>query len=247
MIGKHEGGLGAATRETVGEFLERWLRDVAPQKSPDRTLRLYKHLIARYVKSDLGAIKLVKLSPADVQRLIARLGPQRTKPLSPRTVRMTIGVLHNALTSAKRMGLVSRNTAEDVELPRGNSKEMKALTSTQVQALLKAGDATPLATFFHLAVHTGARPSELLALRWSDVRLDERTIRIERTLAPKHRGEAWRFEAPKTDRSARTLAISAWRGSYARTARLRRNVGSGTAPLIRSGLIWSSRPSSAAR
>jgi len=209
VTAKHEGGLGAATRETVGEFLERWLRDVAPQKTRDRTLRLYTFLIGRYVKPDLGAVRLVKLSPADVQAMISRLtSAARPRRLAPRTVRMAIGVLHNALASAQRMGLVGRNVTEGAELPRGSSKEMKALTPEEVARLFKATDTTPLATFFRLSVHTGARPSELLALRWADVRLDEQRIRIERTLATKHRGEEWRFEAPKTERSARTLPIS---------------------------------------
>ena len=197
----------APTRETVGDFLERWLTDVAPRRVRDRTLRHYRDLVTRDVKPALGPLELQRLAPHQVQAMIAALAdPARAPRLSARTVQMAVGVLGNALRSAERMGLVARNAARQVELPRRAQREMRrALSAEQAAKLLQALEGKPLAPLFRLAIDTGARPSELLALQWRDVDLEQRTLRIERTLAPKVKGEPWRFEAP--ERSLRTVVI----------------------------------------
>jgi integrase len=83
------------------------------------------------------------------------------------------------------------------------------LNADQVRALLDASEEADdrLRTFYAVAVRTGMRPGEMLALRWSDVDLDANaggnaTARINRSLSD---GE---FTAPKTARSRRRITLS---------------------------------------
>ena len=66
-----------------------------------------------------------------------------------------------------------------------------------------------LEALFLLLIDTGLRPGEALALGWSDLDLDASWLRVERGLGRRRMGEPWRFEAPKTSGSRRTVPLPA--------------------------------------
>src|SRR5262249_47201726 len=74
--------------------------------------------------------------------------------------------------------------------------------------LLKRLDGHPLHLLAVLALHTGARRNELLALRWQDVDLDAARLRIE-TALEQTRAHGIRVKAPKTRRGRRTISLPA--------------------------------------
>ena len=62
---------------------------------------------------------------------------------------------------------------------------------------------------FAFAIDTGARPSEVLALKWSDLDLDRSTVTIQRTLQRhKGKGKGWYFSEPKTSKSRRNVPLT---------------------------------------
>ncbi|MBA3513895.1 MAG: site-specific integrase [Pyrinomonadaceae bacterium] len=81
------------------------------------------------------------------------------------------------------------------------------LTQEQTQSFLAAARQDKWYVAFLIAVETGARPNEYLALRWHDVDFDERSVRICRTLYWPPWG-GFEFTKPKTQRSVRTKTIS---------------------------------------
>ncbi len=90
---------------------------------------------------------------------------------------------------------------------------MRSLSPEQVQQYLAAFDRTDLGAAIATAIGSGCRRGELLALRWSDVDLDQGTLRVARSLervtirtAKRARYEL-RFKEPKTKRSRRTIAL----------------------------------------
>jgi integrase len=123
--------------------------------------------------------------------------------LAARTVQYTHAVLHRALKQARRWGIVGRNVAEDVDPPQVKREEIRPLNREQTRALLKAAEGNRLEALYIVAVHTGMRPGEILALRWDDVNFDFGTLQLNRALSD---GE---FNAPKTARSRRRIKLTA--------------------------------------
>src|ERR687897_2789547 len=82
--------------------------------------------------------------------------------------------------------LIPRNPADSVKAPTPTPKEMHPLSAQEARQLLEAARGDRLEVLYVLAVHTGMRRGELLALKWADVDLDLATVRVRRTLT---RGE----------------------------------------------------------
>ena len=143
------------------------------------------------------------------------------KGRAPRSIRAYNSCVHSMLDKAVRWGLVARNVAKLVDLPRQVHRELPMLTPAEVRALLAGASQTRLEALFTLALTTGARQGELLGLRWDRVDLDSGVIKISHALQ-KRNGRPQLVE-PKTIRSRRSivlagLAIKALRRHRARQA-----------------------------
>ncbi|MBF7084192.1 site-specific integrase [Desulfallas sp. Bu1-1] len=205
-------------KTTVGEWLERWLNDYAKPKTRVTTWNSYEALIRQHIKPVVGDIPLVQLQPADLQRLYnfkresGRLDGKGG--LSPRTVRYLHTVIHAALAQAVKEGLIYRNVAEAVTLPKQERKELKPLTREQTLQFLDAAKEDRLYPAFLLAVYSGLQRGELLALRWQDVDLKEHTITIRQSINRTYvSGGGTKtkltYLQPKTEKSRRTIPIPA--------------------------------------
>jgi integrase len=184
---------------SVGEYLKRWLNDCVKGSVRASTQASYERQVGRYIIPAIGGVKLRKLTPAHVQYLYREM---QDRGLSARTVQYTHAVLHRALKQAKRWGMVNRNVAEYVERPQLKRDEIQPLDREQTRRLLQAAEGERLHALYVVAVTAGLRPSEMLALRWSDVDLEAGTLRINRSLSG---GE---FAATKTLRSRRKIELS---------------------------------------
>ncbi len=123
------------------------------------------------------------------------------------TVRNLHKVLEPALTRAVGWKELTENPCKHVELPAWDRKEARYLTEEQTVSLLAAAKLDKWYVAFLIAIETGARPNEYLALRWSDVSFDGHSMAIRRSLywPP---GGGFEFTKPKTQRSNRTITIS---------------------------------------
>lgn len=97
--------------------------------------------------------------------------------------------MRRALDKAARIGVVPRNVATLVDAPRRRRHEIQALSPEQTRALLGAASGERLEALYVLAVTTGMRQGELLALRWQDVDLDAETVQVRQTLHRVKSGE----------------------------------------------------------
>jgi integrase len=189
---------------TVSELIADWLAAHANSVKP-HTASQYQRAARLHILPGIGKMKVARLTAAHVQRLYNALGSE--KGLSPSSVRGVHAVLHSALDHAVRQGLIGSNPADAVKVPRkGRSRpEMNPLSSDEVGQLFEAARGDRLEALYVVAVCTGARLGELLALKWADVDLDARTMRIERTLITAKGG--WQFGSPKSGRG-RTVNLS---------------------------------------
>jgi integrase len=125
--------------------------------------------------------------------------------LSPTTRRYAYSVLRIALGRAVKGGKVSRNVATLVDAPAKARREMHPLSAEQTRAFLQATANGRHGPLYAVAVATGMRQGELLGLRWQDVDLEARTLAVRYTLVSGTDDLA----EPKTERSRRTLRLSA--------------------------------------
>jgi integrase len=158
---------------TVGELLERWFEAASPHWAPP-TVNQTRSVIRHHLDPQLGHLPVAKLTTADIEDLyghLLRRGGAESRPLSAGTVHRIHVVLHRALAQAVRWDWIWINPASTASPPKCRPADIRPPAPEQVVALVDAvGAEDPaFATFLRLAATTGARRSQLLALRWSDV------------------------------------------------------------------------------
>lgn len=114
-------------------------------------------------------------------------------------------VLRIALGRAYKLGKVARNVATLIDPPPKAPREIRPLTRNQVHVFLDAVREDQLGMLYTVAVATGMRQGELLALRWKDVDLEAGTLTVRHTLQAQTR----ELGQPETERSRRTLQLPA--------------------------------------
>jgi integrase len=166
-------------RVQLAAYLSDWLaRKRASASSKKLTHARYGELI-RHIPSALGRTPIAKVTPVQVERLYA---DSLAKGLSSTTVHQLHSVLHEALKDATRKGVVVRNVCDFVDAPAPRRTQVKALTVEQARTLLAAAEGHRLEALYVLALTTGARHGELLALHCEDIELDASVMRIRGTL-----------------------------------------------------------------
>ena len=189
-------------RQTLGGFLEIWLRDSVARKVRPRTLQRYQEIVKLHLTPRLGRIPLAKLTPAHVERMMNEAIGQGAAPRSACHHR---AVLRTALNVAMKWGVLGRNVASLAGPPRVPEREIRALGQADARALLEAVRGDRLEALFTVALALGLRQGEALGLRWPDVDLGGALLTVQRSLQ-RVNGE-WLSPEPKTPRSRRTLHL----------------------------------------
>jgi integrase len=174
-----EGILVEDERQSTGQFMARWLTDVARSRVRPLTYRSYENAVSRYIVPHLGHRRLAQLTPEHVQAFLSTL--ERAGASAARRAYVRV-VLRNALNTALRWRLVVRNAAMLVDPPRIVAHEIQPLNPEQAQQLLKAAQGDPLDGLVTVALSCGLRRGEMLGLQWSDVDLDGGMLHVRRAL-----------------------------------------------------------------
>lgn len=191
--------------ESVGAYLERWLRDVVRQTRRERTLVGYRSILRGLpdglVAADLHGPHLGH----EIQVWLNVLDRH------PRTVHHYAACLRTAFAYAVRKGLMDRNPAADLDLPAIPRTERIPLTSAELRTFLALVEG-PLASLWVTAAWTGLRSGELLGLRWEDVSLERAMLVVRQSLTrlPGRTPSAplrYVLTEPKTDRSRRSVPL----------------------------------------
>lgn len=191
-------------KTTLAEYLELWLNEYAKNNLSPRGFERYSGIIRKHLIPDLGKVTLTQLKPEHLQKhYTAKLNDG----LSARTVRYHHALIHVALQTAVKWGLVSRNIADAVDPPRIRRNEMQTWDQDDVNRFLEGVKDSPYYALFYTALFTGMRRSELLALRWQDVDCIYCQIYVNRSLHQLKNG-SFIFTQPKSAKSSRTIALT---------------------------------------
>ena len=190
---------------TVDEFLDHWLKTAVKPKVRGKTYSDYAAMLRRYIRPAIGARVLSSLSPLEIQAAYQVMIDRR---LSARTVRYAHAVLRAAIRQAIRWQLLLADPTQGVQLPSPQCREMSVLSTEEARSFLRAAVHSPQGCLFAVALTTGMRPSEYLALSWRDIDWDRGTASIVRSLH-KHEGQ-WTFADTKRVRSRRVVKLQTW-------------------------------------
>jgi integrase len=174
----------------LGDWLQQWLDTYAPDRCQPKTLERYRQLAAYVVKTlsdEPSALSLTPIADLTHQQLEAMLygllkaKGKRRKHISARTVRHVAGLLHVALNKAFKLELIPANPMLRVELPSVEKKDARSLTPDEIRSLRDVCRGDWTFALAELALATGARRGELLALEWADLDLISGVLTISKS------------------------------------------------------------------
>src|SRR6266567_6226261 len=200
---QQQGTLATGPQQSLNTYLTNWLEEVHKPTLRVSSYVNYRKLINTYILPALGHIRLQKLSPQQVLTLYRQ---KEKEGLSPKTINSIHGVLHKALDNAVRWNLVSRNVCDLVSPPRIVKPEIQPLTMEQAHKLLEAARGHRLEAMLTVALTTGMRRGELLALRWADIDFEHGHLRVRRTMNYLA-GHGFIEGEPKTQKSRRSILL----------------------------------------
>src|SRR6516164_2779870 len=208
------------SKKTVGRWIEEWLAAGAPGRKKrrvgQRSLERYEQGLNIHVKPALGKIALQKLTATMIDKLYADIAKSG---IAPRTAHQIHVIFGACLATAHRKGEIAHNPMAKVEqvpslnLQPENAEEAEidsigeGLSETELSALVDGFKSSSSHAIVALAAATGARRrNELLALRWTDLDVEKKTLRIERALEQTKKFGI-RVKSPKTKRGFRTIDL----------------------------------------
>jgi integrase len=210
------GGAVPDERQTVEQFLDRWLEHKRGRLRP-RAWATYEQAVRLHLTPGIGKVVLTRLTPSQLDGWFRE---HQSKGASARAIRYARTVLRAALNQARRWRAVSENVAELVEAPRHQTKEIQPLTPEQARALLAAAGTHRLGAVVSVATAIGLRLGEALGLRWVDVDFDAGTLSVRQALERSGGDSAARRPLIIERREIRKrLAAAAKRGSERRELR----------------------------
>jgi integrase len=201
---------------TVESWIKLWYEVYAEPRLREKTKDYYLNYINNHIIPRLGDIKLDKLTTIQVQKFYNDLQKNgriqryehiklKDKGLSVRVVRGIHTLLNNCLEQAVSERLILTNPAKGCKLPKLEKKEMKILPQEKIGPYLAEAENRGLLAAYYLELTTGLRRGELLALLWTDLDVENRTISVTKQVN-RIKGELV-VSQPKTQNSVRTLAI----------------------------------------
>jgi integrase len=201
------------SRMAVREWLEHWLSTVRAEVSP-KTHERYGEIVRNFLAPSFGNLSLTKLAPVHIQQAYngwATGGRLDGKPggLSPQTRRHIHRILRTALGRAVEQQAIARNPADAFKkrLPKVERRTLTTLTAEQSARLLESIAHSRVYWPVLLALSTGMRRGEILALRWKNVDLERGAVRVVESLEQTNAGI--RFKPPKTNQH-RVITLPAY-------------------------------------
>jgi integrase len=198
------------TRMTVRQWLEFWLSAVREEVSPKSHER-YAEIVRNFLVPELGAVAITKLAPMHIQMAYSKWAVEgrrdgKSGGLAPRTRRHIHRILKSALARAVEQRVLARNPADAFKkrLPKVERREMLTLNIEQAARLLEAIKRSRVYWPVLIALSTGMRRGEILALRWKNIDFDRALMRVVESLEQTR--AALRFKAPKTEKN-RVIAV----------------------------------------
>ena len=196
------GRLPRAAAISLNRYLDQWLVTAAKPRLRPKSYADYEALLRLHIRPAFGVRPMGAITTFDIQSVYAQMFE---RGLSPRTIEYTNAVLQSALRQAVRWKMLCEDPCTGVALPRIKPREMEALSVEECRRFLAVARESRWFGLFALALTTGMRPSEYLALKWSDIDWQRGTASVSRTIQETSSG--WTFDDTKRKHSRRVVKL----------------------------------------
>ncbi len=193
--------------DTVADFLASWLATVRHTVRP-RTWESYELYMRRHAIPIIGRTRLNALRPEHIRSLLQQ---KLNEGLSAQSAIHLRTILNTAFNQAVQDKLLAWNPVSSVKRPKARRPNYQTLSRDQAKIFLTAAADSRFGAMFAVSAALGLRRGEATGLRWSDIDLEARTLRVEQTIQRVRKKIAGHtgfiIAEPKTERSRRTLGL----------------------------------------
>ena len=168
---------------TLQEYISFWQETYDKHQSRPTTYAAHNYVFKNHIIPGLGDIPLSELTLEMVGEFLEerrRFGNHRpgSSGLGEETMRHIHRLLQQCLDQAIRDGLISENPAKAFHYRKSTTVKANIMTPLEMEDYLDAAERLGYLPMFMLALTTGLRQSELIALKWSDLDIESRTLTI---------------------------------------------------------------------
>ena len=198
---------------TLGDWLDTWMKEYKKNSVRPATYTSYHHNIETHIRPALGGVELQKLRPDHVQALLNDMtrGSTHKPPLAPWTVLKVKNIISGALEQAIRNQIIPYNPAKAAVPPKLEQKEIRVLSESEQKQFMDAVKGHRLEALYKLALATGMRRGEIMAITWDCVDWKNKQITVKGSISrvkdPDTGITALRYSEPKTKSGRRQVPI----------------------------------------
>ncbi|TNJ64534.1 site-specific integrase [Paenibacillus hemerocallicola] len=202
-------------RMTFAEFVNEWRDKYAADHLEERTIYTYESNLKLRILPTFGHLQMEDVTPMHITNYLKSLGKEGGRQdgkdggLATGTIEYNHRILRNIFTRAVEWEVVKRNPAAPVRKPKVSYKDVLPYNENEVQVLMQSLEKEPFhwQVMIKLAIHTGLRRGELLALEWKHVDWEKVQINVLQSVSSTTAGVA-RVKEPKTKKSRRKVGLS---------------------------------------
>ena len=206
-----EKGMGVSASKAnikTGEWVKTWIEKHKAPKLAPATLTSYRNNFRLHIEPAMGEISLRKLETYHIQRALDNIGGKLS------TFVKSYNIIHGALEKAVELGMMVKNPCKGVTFPADDTEEMRVLTQEEQKRFIGKLDGEYYRAMLLTYLYSGMRMGEAIPLRWSDIDLENRTIRINKKAIvchdyATHSAKQEVQDFCKTKSSKRTVVITA--------------------------------------
>ncbi|MFP7254638.1 site-specific integrase [Terribacillus goriensis] len=194
------------SKENFSTFMQKWLNTHYRFRVSETTTSISTYTINKHLLNNNPFLnkQISKITTRDIDNFY---GYKLNEGLSTSTVRKLHNLLNKALGQAQKWNMIISNPVASADPPSIKKAEFLIWNSADINKFLITIRNERLYILFFLAIHTGMRKGELLALKWSDINLAKRIINVRRSLS-NIPGKGYLHKELKTKKSKRNIIIS---------------------------------------
>ena len=183
---------------TFGEVAAEW-QDIAWNALETQTIKSYKTPYKRAVEQ-FGQLPIKTIEPKDISLFLLRMAKQG---YAQKTVANHLIVVNQILAHALTYGEIQVNPCTAVKIPKGLPKTKRYAASEQDEYIVATTDYPWI--FPKIALYTGMRKGEILALQWRDIDFERNVISVTKSIA--HENNNPYVKSPKTEAGVRMVPL----------------------------------------
>lgn len=177
---------------TLREYIAFWQEAYDKHQSRPTTYAAHNYVFKNHILPGLGNIPLSELTSEMVGEFLEErklFGNHRRSNLGlgEETMRHIHRLLQQCLDQAIRDGLITENPAKAFHYRRPTTVKANVMTPLEMEDYLDAAERLDYLPMFMLALMTGLRQGELIALKWSDLDIESRTLTVAEKRAVERR------------------------------------------------------------